>query len=111
MSRPIFRPRRQSSPAQKTPAPRAHFTPPAARPKSSPAAAGELIGRIQFRAGGSAFVTPEGVPFYAGTYFPPEPRHGLPAWRQVVAAIGEAWRDQREEITKAGASILPRPAT
>ena len=56
----------------------------------------------------NAFVTPEGVPFYAGTYFPPEPRHGLPAWRQVVNAIGDAWRDQREEITQAGQSILPR---
>src|SRR5262249_42400294 len=56
----------------------------------------------------TAFVTPDGVPFYAGTYFPPEPRHGLPAWRQVVEAIGEAWHDQREEITQAGASILPR---
>src|SRR3954471_16520461 len=56
----------------------------------------------------NAFVTPDGVPFYAGTYFPPEPRHGMPAWRQVVDAIGDAWRDQREEITKAGESILPR---
>ena len=56
----------------------------------------------------NAFVTPEGVPFYAGTYFPPEPRHGLLAWRQVVDAIGDAWRDQREEIAKAGESILPR---
>src|SRR5919204_6987859 len=46
----------------------------------------------------NAFVTPEGVPFYAGTYFPPEPRHGLPAWRQVVEAIADAWRDQRDEI-------------
>ena len=37
----------------------------------------------------NAFLTPEGVPFYAGTYFPPEPRHGLPAWRQVLEAISE----------------------
>ena len=30
----------------------------------------------------NAFLTPEGVPFYAGTYFPPEPRHGMPRWRR-----------------------------
>ena len=32
----------------------------------------------------NTFLTPEGVPFYAGTYFPPEPRHGLPSWRMVL---------------------------
>ena len=49
----------------------------------------------------NAFLTPDGVPFYAGTYFPPEPRHGLPAWRQVLAAIAESWVSQREEIDAA----------
>ena len=34
----------------------------------------------------NAFLRPDGVPFYAGTYFPPEPRHGLPAWRQIGRA-------------------------
>jgi uncharacterized protein YyaL (SSP411 family) len=58
----------------------------------------------------NAFVTPEGAPFYAGTYFPPEPRHGLPAWRQVVEAIAEAWTAQRDEIATATQSILPRLA-
>jgi uncharacterized protein YyaL (SSP411 family) len=46
----------------------------------------------------SAWLDPEGAPFYGGTYFPPAPRHGLPSFRQVLAAIAELWRDRREEI-------------
>ena len=46
----------------------------------------------------NAFLTPEKVPFYAGTYFPPEARQGLPSWRQVLLAVAEAWQDRREEI-------------
>ena len=45
-----------------------------------------------------AFATPEQVPFYAGTYFPPEPRHGLPSWRQVLEAVADAWARRRDEI-------------
>jgi uncharacterized protein YyaL (SSP411 family) len=56
----------------------------------------------------NAFLTPEGVPFYAGTYFPPEPRHGLPSWPQVLTALTESWSSQREEIAQAAAGILPR---
>ncbi len=46
----------------------------------------------------SAFCTPDGRPFYAGTYFPPEPSHGLPSFRQVLSGIAEAWRDRRDEL-------------
>jgi uncharacterized protein YyaL (SSP411 family) len=46
----------------------------------------------------NAFLTPDQVPFWAGTYFPPEPRHGMPDWRTVLLAIAEAWRERREEI-------------
>ncbi|MDQ6805707.1 MAG: thioredoxin domain-containing protein [Actinomycetota bacterium] len=46
----------------------------------------------------NAFITPEQVPFYAGTYFPPEPRQGMPSWRMVLLAVAEAWEKQREEI-------------
>jgi len=56
----------------------------------------------------NAFLTPEGVPFFAGTYFPPQPRHGLPAWAQVVVGISDAWRTQRDEIVAAAGRILPR---
>ena len=44
---------------------------------------------------------PEGVPFYGGTYFPPEPRHGLPSFRQVLEATAEGFRGQREELRAA----------
>ncbi|WP_165064958.1 thioredoxin domain-containing protein [Marisediminicola senii] len=46
----------------------------------------------------NVFVTPRGRAFYAGTYWPPEPRQGHPAFRQVLDAVGEAWRDRRDEV-------------
>ena len=46
----------------------------------------------------SAFLTPEGRPFYAGTYYPKDPRHGMPSFRQVLTGIAEAWRERRDEI-------------
>jgi uncharacterized protein YyaL (SSP411 family) len=46
----------------------------------------------------TVFLTPEGRPFYAGTYFPPEPRHGLPSFRQVLQAVAQAWRDRRGDL-------------
>src|SRR4051812_30970493 len=53
----------------------------------------------------TVFLTPQGRPFYAGTYFPPEPRHGMPSFPQVLQAIGEAWRTQRDEVESAGERI------
>ena len=49
----------------------------------------------------TAFLDPEGVPFYGGTYFPPEPRQGMPSFRQVLEATSEAYRNQREELRAA----------
>src|SRR4051794_11968967 len=46
----------------------------------------------------NVFLTPEQVPFYAGTYYPPEPRHGMPSWPTVLQAVAQAWDTQREEI-------------
>ena len=46
----------------------------------------------------NVFLTPEQLPFYGGTYFPPEPRHGMPAWTQVLKAISESWAENGEEI-------------
>jgi uncharacterized protein YyaL (SSP411 family) len=46
----------------------------------------------------NVFIDPEGVPFYGGTYFPPEPRQGMPSFRQVLEGVAEAWRTRREEI-------------
>jgi uncharacterized protein YyaL (SSP411 family) len=56
----------------------------------------------------NAFVTPEQVPFYAGTYFPPESRGGLPSWRMVLEAIADAWEGKREEIREGSGRIVPR---
>ena len=46
----------------------------------------------------TVFMTPDGLPFYAGTYFPPEPRHGMPSFREVLVAVSEAWRDRRDDL-------------
>jgi uncharacterized protein YyaL (SSP411 family) len=54
----------------------------------------------------TAFLTPAGEPFYAGTYYPPEPRHGMPSFRQVLMGIAEAWRDRRDDVTSQGARVV-----
>ena len=56
----------------------------------------------------NAFLTPDGVPFWCGTYFPPQPRQGLPSWPQVLTAIGAAWDEQREEIRSQAGGIVER---
>ena len=54
----------------------------------------------------SVFLTPEGKPFYGGTYFPDEPRHGMPSFRQVLQGVSEAWGTQRDEVTAAGQRLV-----
>jgi uncharacterized protein len=54
----------------------------------------------------SVFLTPDRKPFYAGTYFPPTPRHGLPSFAQVLQAINEAWRDRRAELLVSASEIV-----
>src|SRR5687767_3810771 len=56
----------------------------------------------------SVFLTPDRKPFYAGTYFPPTPRHGLPSFHQVLQAITEAWRDRKSEILLSASEITRR---
>jgi uncharacterized protein len=56
----------------------------------------------------NVFLTPEQLPFYGGTYFPPDPRPGMPAWTQVLQAIGEAWSERREEIRAGGERLRGR---
>ncbi|HMG29541.1 MAG TPA: thioredoxin domain-containing protein, partial [Jiangellaceae bacterium] len=51
----------------------------------------------------TAFLTPDGRPFYAGTYFPPRPAHGLASFRQVLDAVSQAWIDRRGEVDDAAA--------
>ncbi len=54
----------------------------------------------------SVFLTPEGRPFYGGTYFPDTPRHGMPSFRQVLEGIDRAWRGQRGELEGAAARLV-----
>src|SRR5919205_599610 len=51
----------------------------------------------------NVFLTPGQVPFFAGTYFPPESRMGMPSWRSVLEAVAQAWQDRRDEIEAGGA--------
>ena len=53
----------------------------------------------------SVFADADGRPFYAGTYFPPEPRHGMPSFPQLLTAITESWRDRRDEVAGAAERI------
>jgi uncharacterized protein len=47
----------------------------------------------------NVFLTPEGKPFYGGTYFPPRPVHNRSSWKEVLSALSSAYRDKKEEIT------------
>jgi uncharacterized protein len=53
----------------------------------------------------NTFLTPEQTPFFAGTYFPPQPRPGLPSWRMILEAVAEAWARRRDEILAQGATV------
>lgn len=59
----------------------------------------------------SVFLTPEGKPFYGGTYFPPFPRYGVPAFRDVIQAAARAWRDDHDEIRKSGENLTSHLAS
>ena len=54
----------------------------------------------------SVFLTPDGRPFYGGTYFPDEPRHGMPSFRQVLEGVARAWREERAEVEAAGGRLV-----
>src|SRR5215213_2003122 len=54
----------------------------------------------------TVFLTPGGEPFFGGTYYPPEPRHGLPSFRQLLEAIGEAWRDRRGDVVRSASQLV-----
>ncbi|MGW5176381.1 thioredoxin domain-containing protein [Streptomyces sp. NPDC004082] len=54
----------------------------------------------------TVFLTPDAEPFYFGTYFPPEPRHGMPAFRQVLEGVGSAWTDRRDEVADVAGKIV-----
>ncbi|HVC80215.1 MAG TPA: thioredoxin domain-containing protein [Chloroflexota bacterium] len=51
------------------------------------------------------FLTPEGRPFYGGTYFPPVPRHGMPSFPQLLAAVSETYEKRRQDVERTAADI------
>jgi uncharacterized protein YyaL (SSP411 family) len=53
----------------------------------------------------TVFLTPEGEPFFAGTYFPPDDRQGMPSFRRVLAAVSDAWANRRDSVARTTASI------
>src|SRR3989449_2499210 len=53
----------------------------------------------------TVFLMPGGEPFFGGTYYPPEPRHGMPAFRQVLGAVSEAWREKRGDVVRSAGNL------
>ncbi len=54
----------------------------------------------------TVFLTPDGHPFHAGTYYPPEPRYGMPSFRQVMEAVVDVFRNKRDEVEQTGRGII-----
>ena len=53
----------------------------------------------------TVFLTPEGAPFYGGTYFPPTDRHGLPSFRRLLQGVADAWRANRADLEERGGAL------
>jgi len=56
----------------------------------------------------NAFLTPEQVPFFAGTYFPPEEGRGMPSWLQVLRSVADAWAEKADEIRATGDQVAQK---
>jgi uncharacterized protein YyaL (SSP411 family) len=54
----------------------------------------------------TVFVTPDAEPFFGGTYYPPEPRHGMPAFRQVLRAVADAYRERRADVAEQAETLV-----
>jgi uncharacterized protein YyaL (SSP411 family) len=54
----------------------------------------------------TVFTTPDGLPFYCGTYFPPAPRHGMPSFSQLLASVAQTWAERRDDVVAAGQRIV-----
>lgn len=54
----------------------------------------------------TVFLTPDAEPFYFGTYFPPEPRHGMPSFGQILDGVRNAWADRRDEVGEVAGRIV-----
>jgi uncharacterized protein YyaL (SSP411 family) len=56
----------------------------------------------------TVFLTPAGEPFLGGTYFPPEPRYGMPSFQDVLRGVAEAWRTRRDAVDNSAAQLSDR---
>src|ERR1043165_9761613 len=54
----------------------------------------------------TAFLTPDGKPFFGGTYFPPEERFGRPGFKRILEAIAQAYRDKHGEVIQSADSVM-----
>ena len=54
----------------------------------------------------NVFLTPDQKPFYGGTYFPPDDRHGIPAFKKILQGVGQAWKSRREEVLQNSQQLL-----
>jgi len=54
----------------------------------------------------TVFLTPDGHPFHAGTYYPPQPRYGMPSFRQVMEAVTDTWRSKPREVERTGERLV-----
>ena len=53
----------------------------------------------------TVFLTPDGRPFFGGTYYPPDDRHGLPSFKKLLVAIAQTWAERRDEVEKQGTRL------
>ncbi len=53
----------------------------------------------------TVFLTPAGEPFYTGTYFPPEDRHGMPGFPRILRSVSDAYHTKRERVTQTAAAM------
>ena len=56
----------------------------------------------------TVFLTPDARPFFAGTYFPPRRRHGMPAFTDVLVAVSETWRTRRDDVDRQSSAVVAR---
>src|SRR6476469_8323169 len=56
----------------------------------------------------TSFLTPKGEPFFCGTYWPNEPKHGMPSFREVLESVARTWDERRDEVLDAGADVVRR---
>ncbi|MFZ1699980.1 MAG: thioredoxin domain-containing protein [Pyrinomonadaceae bacterium] len=54
----------------------------------------------------NVFLTPDKRPFFGGTYFPPQPRYGMPSWQQILMSLAEAYRERRDELENSANDIV-----